>query len=165
MPEHNVITLFSTPTAQHGVSQIQGELFRRERNEFGSFAFLAIDKLSQEDFFGILTRNTVRTVVDTRQKPVFCRPRYIHSHVTKYMFAHKIAYIECAMLSMYDRNGITDTLQNINVFTSLFGAAISNGLTLLVYDDETKANGLVDSIKHVVRSVSSAVEILPISIR
>ena len=92
----------------------------------------------------LLVRNSVRSVLDIRIRPVFNRPKFVHVDISKYFYTNNINYFEYAFHARSGSFSKRDVTRRIH-------AGRSSGLSICVYDAETEEYGGLDQARDTLR--------------
>jgi hypothetical protein len=143
--------------ARHEPEQLR--LFKEPKRVSGLFVFLNIDLLDQQSFLKLIAENSVSTIVDVRNVPIFSTPDFDHVATTSYLMSRGISYIEYAMLNyLFEKHSDFAIAREIH-------ARREDGLTLCIYDRSSMDAGVVGEIKEKFRrSKLYAAEITPRSL-
>jgi len=132
-------------------------LFGDPSETHGKVAYIDLGKLTQEEFFRILSRNGVKSIIDLRSVPVFRRPQFLHSQIADYLMSQKITYVDLTLVPFRSMH-----IALLNLLASqphqLLGKiaqALDNGLTLVLYDQDTRETNAVSDLRRFLASHSS----------
>lgn len=123
----------------------QLELFG-DVNSYSSFvSFLDVDNLDQEKLIDILTRNAVTSILDIRVRPVFRKPKFVHSELSRYFTYRNIHYFDYAMALADPETGHPNSIaRRVN-----FGR--EHGLTICLYDQSSRDRGWIEAARKTLR--------------
>ena len=81
----------------------------------GAVTFIDVDFIRGEELLNVLSRNSVKSILDFRKGKMFSRTAYIHKDVSDYISAYNISYIDAVESS--DEKNMTQRLTSLqNIF-------------------------------------------------
>ncbi|MNS79258.1 hypothetical protein D3C72_1129070 [compost metagenome] len=142
----NIVQLWGDRISpQYEANALQLDLFGGEVSLSNFVTFLDIDDLDQDIFLSILTKNPVSAVLDIRPRPVFRRPKFVHSEISQHMAVQHIHYFDYAVaLGDADDGSIRSIARRINYRRD-------HGLTLCLYDDSSRERGWIEAARRTLR--------------
>ena len=145
----NIVRLAPPMVDQHRpLGGAQLELFGDVKSYSNFVSFLDIDTLDQEKLIDILTRNAVTSILDIRARPVFRKPKFVHSELSRYFTHRDIHYFDYAMaLADPDTGHPNSIARRVN-----FGR--ESGLTICLYDQSSRDRGWVEAARRTLRRSS-----------
>ncbi|RYG58031.1 MAG: hypothetical protein EON56_00920 [Alphaproteobacteria bacterium] len=142
----NIIRLTTSDAVELRPSgAMQLELFGDVKSYSNFVSFLDIDTLDQEKLIDILTRNAVASILDIRARPVFRKPKFAHSELSRYFTHRNIHYFDYAMaLGDPDTGHPNSIARRVN-----FGR--ESGLTICLYDQSSRDRGWVEAARRTLK--------------
>ena len=138
------------------------DFFGHDMDGRGKVAFLDIDQLITARLFRLIVRNSVKSVIDLRPRPVFARPRFKHKEVVSYFHAHQVCYFEYALLI---QSGQSQYSYLFNGDDRWLDDALKYGLSICIYDSESVMSGWPSELRcRLKKSPSFSAELHPRSL-
>lgn len=128
------------PTRQVRVER-QLELFRRPEEISTFFVFVDIAGFDQESFLEVMATNAVVSLIDIRPAPVFKHPKFNHQEIYQYLSEKNIVYFDYAMAASH--RAIFSDFH----LARIVGRERNNGLTLCIYDDDSREKGWLEVVR------------------
>lgn len=125
--------------------EVQLELFGHHARGSNFVTFIDVEVLDQDLLIDIVTKNAVVSILDIRVRPVFRRPKFVHSEMFRYLEHRKIHYFDYAVaISDPEEHGVYDIARRVN-----YGRG--HGLTLCLYDKTSNERGWVEAARRTLR--------------
>lgn len=159
MVDGKVVHLFGSGVHVAPPTPSNRDLFGSMQEARDKVVFLDEADWQEESLLRVMARNPVAAVVDMRSRPVFRLPYYRHRYVISYFYRHRILYIEMASLSREGSAGTEDVRANL---ATVLSERAKYGLTICIYDKETKERGRLDYFKALAKlAMNGFVELHP----
>lgn len=142
----NVVRLWcAVPEVASANAERQLELFRTDDFGTNQVAFLDIEVLDQEKLFKIITYNSASAILDIRPRPVFRKPKFVHSEVSRYFSDNRVHYFDyAAAISDPDFIRPHEIARRVNL-------GRGEGLTICLYDVNSRERGWIDRARRMLR--------------
>lgn len=150
MSEKKIVSLRPSTNSETEVivdSSPKADLFGHTADNAGKIAFLDITSLDETTLLQIVVRNSVKSVVDLRPRPVFYRPEFQHKYVVNYFLKYNILYVEYALHITSESGAGPPALASHNSTNFCFEECLRRGLTIGLFDIEAKERGWVNRIR------------------
>jgi hypothetical protein len=144
MTDSKVVTLFGDGISTSPQPPSDRDLFGSIREVRGKVVFLDEADWHEDSLLRVVARNSVSAVVDMRSRPVFRLPRYRHRRVVSYFHRHGIQYLE--LINVLRDIPAAEKRISVDLTGVVFSRA-EHGLTICVFDNDTKERGWIDSIR------------------
>jgi hypothetical protein len=158
MPAEKVVPIRPAQDQPTQRAAQQPTLFHDPAKSFGHVIFVDIANLSQDKLLTLLSKNTVHSLIDVRNLPVFRKPKFNHAEIWDYINARKIEYID--LTSAQARREIDEALiallasQPHPVFGSL-SRALERGVTLILHENGAETRQAMSGIRNLLTHHSS----------
>lgn len=139
----------------------QLDLFAGEYTDTAAIAFINIEIINQNALLNSLVKNSIKTIIDLRDRAIFPKPRFDHKYIMGYFYNKSIDYIELAMLR-------TPSLEiclfepSKNHHTRWASICNYSGITACIFDEAAIKSGTVASFRnYVTKEDKDLIEIHP----
>lgn len=156
MPSPKIVQFPSAAAKRPKRQAVLPQLFSDPRLGKGKVAYLHIEGLSEADLLHAIARNSITGLIDLRPRPVFERPNFEHKKVVGYLYSHRVQYFEYALFQNELRPSESRNDKRKKVEKEL-DALLASGLTLCLYDEDSKERGWLERTRHILRDRSSFV--------
>lgn len=136
----NIIHMWGSPHAVTRSGDVQLELFDSVKAYANLIAFIDITDFDQNQFLDIIAKNSVKSILDIRPRPVFRRPKFSHGEMSEYFEWNRINYFEYAIF------GRSEDVTRVQIARKIHSGR-SDGLSLCIFDEESKTRGWLEEAR------------------
>lgn len=117
----------------------------------GAVAFVDVAELDQERLLAMAQSGRIGALIDARPVSVFGKPRFDHRQTVGRLFALDVPYVEMMMLAIFPQRDRVNGIFEVDKATRRIAEALSRGVTLCVYDEESRKDAFLDETRRLVR--------------
>lgn len=158
MRENNILSFPITSASKNELSErviVDGlhpqqlDLFTGAYEKIASIVFVTLDNIDQNVLLGVLAKNSIKTIIDLRGRPVFPKPHFDHKFIMSYFHHRSMNYIEAVMLRLnsFEPKPL-GRVGGLDQFEQWFSDERISGMTACIVDSSAVERGVVAAFRN-----------------